>query len=70
MFLCIDNNLPSQDIYSVELETEDETFRSIACDGILLEIRTFDTTYFGIYSEDYELIKKLSQLYKVEIEKK
>ena len=34
-----------------------------------MEIRTFDTTYFEIYSEDIELIKKISQIYNVEIEK-
>ena len=69
VFLCVDDNFSSQNIHGLELETEDESFRSIACDGILVEIRTFDTTYFEIYSEDIEFMKKISQLYKVEIEK-
>ncbi len=68
-FLCIDTNFSSQNFQRIELETEDPSFRSINCNGVLLEIRTFDTTYFGIYSEDVELIKQLSKIYNVEIEK-
>jgi hypothetical protein len=68
VFLCIDSNVSSQNIQGVELETEDEPFRSIAYDGIIIEIRTFDTSYFEIYSEDRILIKKISNLYDLEIE--
>ncbi len=68
VFLCIDSNFSSQNIQGIELETEDEPFRSITCEGTLIEIRAFDTTYFGIYSEDLELIKNLSKIYRVEIE--
>lgn len=65
VFLCIDENFSSQNI---ELETEDKPFRSIHAEGILMEIRAFDTTYFGIYTEKIELIKKISEIYKIEIE--
>lgn len=68
VFLCIDSNFSSQNIQDVELETEDEPFRPIACRGVLVEIRTFDTSYFEIFSEDITLIKKLSEAYDVEIE--
>jgi hypothetical protein len=67
-FLCV-APLFSQNIQNIELETEDKPFRSIACDGILMEIRTFDTTYFGVYSEGDELINKISKQYNVEVEK-
>jgi hypothetical protein len=69
-FLCIDSNFLSQSIQNVELETEDEPFRSIDCKGVLIEIRTFDTTYFEIYSQDIEIMKKISEIYNVEIEKR
>jgi len=61
VFLCIDSSVLSQNIQSIELETEDEPFRSIACDGILLEIRTFDSSYFEIYSEDKKITEIISR---------
>ncbi len=60
VFLCIDSNISSQNILDIELETEDEPFRSIACNGIIIELRTFDTSFFEIYSEDEMIIKKLA----------
>ena len=68
VFLGIRCVVDPQTIQGIELGTEDEPFRPIDCDGILLEIRTFDTTYFEISSEDLDLIKKISELYDVEIE--
>lgn len=68
VFLCIDSAFASQNIQGVELEAEDKSFRSIPCEGVLLEIRAFDTSYFEIYSEDVGLMKKLSEKYNVEIE--
>lgn len=68
VFLCIDSNFSSQNIQNVELETEDESFRPIPCDGVLIEIRAFDTSYFALYSEDLALMKKISAMYNVEIE--
>ncbi len=60
VFLCIDNNFLSPNILNIELGTEDESFRPIPCDGILIEIRMFDTSYIEIYSENEILIKKIS----------
>lgn len=70
VFLCIDSNFLSQNIQSVELETEDKPFRSIPCDGVLIEVRPFDTSYFAVYSEDIAIIERLSKLYNIEIEEK
>jgi hypothetical protein len=67
-FLCVDSNYLSQNITNVELETEDESFRPINCDGVLVEIRTFDTTFFEIYFESIELVDKISKTYNVDIE--
>ena len=69
VFLCIDKNFSSQNIQGIELETEDKPFRSINTKGILVEIRAFDTTYFGIYAEKIELIANISKIYNIEIEK-
>jgi hypothetical protein len=44
-----------------ELETEDKPFRSLACDGIFLEIRTFDTSYFEVYAEDKKIPEVISR---------
>jgi hypothetical protein len=69
-FLCIDSNFISQSFQDIELETEDEPFRSINANGVLIEIRAFDTTYFEIYSDNKELITTISKIYNVKIEKK
>ena len=42
-------NFKCQDLY---IGTEDEQFRSLNFDGILIEIRAFDTSYFELYSDD------------------
>jgi hypothetical protein len=68
VFLCIDNQFFGQKFGEVEVATEDEPFRSINCEGILIEIRTFDTTFFEIYSENLELITKIANFYGVTIE--
>lgn len=69
-FACVDVRFLSNDIQHIEIETEDKSFRSIECDGVLLEIRAFDTTYFCIYAEDIKLMEMISELYNVEIERK
>lgn len=57
VFVCVSKDgLPS----NVELGTEDESFRSIPCDGVLIEIRMFDTSYIELYSEDGNTLKKIS----------
>ncbi len=53
---------------NIQIGTENLTFRSLEINDIILEIRAFDTTYFEIYSDDYELIKKISTHYRSEIE--
>ncbi len=52
---------------SLKIGTED-LFRPIEMNGIILEIRAFDTAYFEVYSDDYELIKRIATHYKSEIE--
>jgi hypothetical protein len=69
-FLCIDSNFTSQSFQDIELETEDDPFRPINANGILIEIRAFDTTYFEIYSDNKKLITRISKIYNVKIEKK
>lgn len=69
VFLCVDNNFSFQSIQGIELETEDKSFRPVNVNGALMEIRAFDTTYFGLYFDDLELAKKISKIYRVEIEK-
>ncbi len=48
--------------------TEDDQFRPLNLDGILIEIRAFDTSYFEVYSDNSVLIGKLSKIYKVKID--
>ncbi len=47
------------------IETEDEQFRSLNLDGVLIEIRALDTSCFELYSESKFLMEKLSEIYKV-----
>ncbi|MBI2742617.1 MAG: hypothetical protein HYX48_01720 [Chlamydiales bacterium] len=68
VFLCVDSSFSSRNIQGVELETEDASFRPIDCDGVLLEIRAFDTSYFAIYAEDLVLIERIANTYDVAIE--
>lgn len=51
------------------LGTEDSEFRQLEIDGVIIEIRAFDTAYFEIYSDDYTLIKSISDHYHMEIQK-
>ncbi len=59
VFLCVNSTFLGKSFTGIEIETEDQSFRPIACDGIILEIRAFDTSYFEIYSADLGTIKKL-----------
>ncbi len=55
----------------IEVGTEDPKFRQIDVEGVILEIRAFDTSYFELYSDDFSLIQKISNHFKkVEIETK
>ena len=49
-----------------EFETEDESFRDIG--DAVLEIRAFDTTYFRIYTNDYDLVHKIAEKFHSEIQ--
>lgn len=53
---------------NIQIGSENLTFRPLEINDIILEIRAFDTTYFEVYSDDYELIKKIAAHYKSEIE--
>ena len=59
---------PNAEYPDLYLDTEDKQFRPLELDGALLEIRTFDTSYFEIYSEDKKLMNELSKTYDIEIE--
>jgi len=37
-------------------------------EGVLIEIRAFDTSYFALYSEEEALMNKLAKLYGVTID--
>jgi len=45
---------------AIEVSTEDERFRPIDCDDVLIEIRAFDTSYFEVYSAFTPLLEELS----------
>lgn len=62
-FLCIDNAFLPQNIESIELLTEDDQFRPIACEGILLEVQALDTSFFAIYSENQEIQNVISRAF-------
>jgi len=52
----------------LRIGTEDEQFRPLNLDGILIEIRAFDTSYFEVYSDNSVLMEKLSKIYRVKID--
>ncbi len=45
---------------TIELGTEDTKFRPIEMEGVVIEIRAFDTSYFEVYTEDLSLMQKIS----------
>ena len=53
---------------SINVDTMDPPFESRDVDGVLIEIRAFDTSFFQVYSNDYNLMKKISDKYGVEID--
>ena len=61
----------SQNFISSEIfvGTEDEQYRSLNLDEIIIEIRAFDTSYFEVYSDSLILMEKLSKIYKTKINK-
>ena len=61
----INTNLTYPDLL---IGTEDKQFRCLDLDGVLIEIRAFDTFWFELYSEDQDLMMKLSLKFNVKIE--
>jgi hypothetical protein len=59
-FLCINNDFSAQDLSNCEITAEDGQYRPVCLNGILLEIQAFDTSFFAIYSENKEIIKKIA----------
>ena len=51
----------------VEVGALDPQFEPRDLEGVLIEIRAFDSAYFEVYSDNYDLMKKISNNYKVEI---
>ena len=66
LFFAIQNKYSVQKSIALNISTEDEPFRPLNIEGILIEIRTFDTSYFEFFSEDEIIIKKLSNKFKSE----
>ena len=52
----------------LRIGTEDEQFRSLNLEEVLIEIRAFDTSYFEVYSNNSILMEKLSEIYKIKID--
>lgn len=61
VFLCLDKNHENQSFINVKLSAEGEPFRAIELDGVLIEIRAFDTSFFEIYSQDEGLLMKIAK---------
>lgn len=62
--MCISNDFSEQETKNIELETEENPFRSLNIEGVLVEIRTFDTSFFEIFSENEIVIRDLSDRFK------
>lgn len=69
VFIAIGTKNQNCKCWTLSIETEDEPFRSINLEDILIEIRAFDTTCFEVYSDNPILIKNLSKMYGVKINK-
>jgi hypothetical protein len=67
VFFAIDAKYANQKIDFVEVGTEDEKFRPMDIDGVLIEIRAFDTSFFELYSDNEIIIKKIAEKFNVEI---
>lgn len=67
VFIAIKTDCVINSYTLIKVDTEDSEFRQININGVIVEIRTFDTSYFEIYSEDYALMKKISEKFNCEI---
>ena len=69
VFIAVHIQHSIQEIEHLEVRTEDEPFRSLPINGVLIEIRTFDTSFFELYSENENIIKKLAENFNLEVTK-
>ncbi|MBU6382696.1 MAG: hypothetical protein KGR16_00040 [Verrucomicrobia bacterium] len=63
VFFAIQGSQQCESI-DIEVDTEDNPFRILNIDGILLEIRAFDTSFFNFFSENEKILKELSENFK------
>jgi len=70
VLFAVDEQCISQKIDHLSIDTEDEQYREVDMKDVLLEIRLFDTSFFSIFSEKYDIIEKLSKKFKTNIVKK
>ena len=68
VFIAIQEEKQNPHCSELHVGTEDRPFRPLNLDGILIEIRTFDTSYLEIYSDNLIIIKELSKTYKTKID--
>jgi len=67
-FCAIETQYADQNLQGLEIETEDEQYRPIDINGVLIEIRAVDTSYFEVYSEDRDLMRELAKKFNKEIQ--
>lgn len=63
VFFAVQNGQQDESI-DVEVDTEDKPFRILNINGVLLEIRAFDTSFFDFFSENEKILKELSENFK------
>lgn len=68
VFIAVKEKNQNFKCLELRVGTEDEQFRSLNLDGILIEIRAFDTSYFEVYSDNLILMERLSKIYKIKID--
>lgn len=68
VFIAVKEKNPNTKYSELRIGTEDEQFRPLNLNGILIEIRAFDTSYFEIYSDNFDLMEKLSKIYKIKMQ--
>ncbi|MCH9609381.1 MAG: hypothetical protein S4CHLAM45_05220 [Chlamydiales bacterium] len=68
VFIAVKEKKRNFEYSELRVGTEDERFRSLNLDGVLIEIRAFDTSYYELYSDNLILIEKLSKIYEIKID--
>ena len=67
VFFAISDHYFDQNVEYIEVETEDKQFRPVPLNGVIIEIRTFDTSFFELYAESENILKKIENKFSVEI---